>query len=111
MMIESLQNRIKELESELSTFRQIAESTQQENETLRNMLKDKEDNAEVISQMEQFESKYIFNHIKTIQISCLWNGSGPMVQHYCYGDPIYIQPFACSKIFLEWIRPVQSTAF
>ncbi len=22
-----------------------------------------------------------------------------MVQHYCYGDPIYIQPFACSKIF------------
>ncbi len=57
MMIESLQNRIKELESELSTFRQIAESTQQENETLRNMLKDKEDNAEVISQMEQFESE------------------------------------------------------
>ena len=29
----------------------------QENETLRNMLKDKEDNAEVIAQMDQFESK------------------------------------------------------
>ncbi len=23
-----------------------------------------------------------------------------MVQHYCYGDPIYIQPFACSRVFL-----------
>ena len=29
MMIESLQNRIKELENELQTFRQIGESTQQ----------------------------------------------------------------------------------
>ena len=29
MMIESLQNRIKELENELHTFRQIGESTQQ----------------------------------------------------------------------------------
>ncbi len=22
------------------------------------------------------------------QISCQWNSSGPMAQHYCYGDPI-----------------------
>ncbi len=115
MMIESLQNRIRELESELQTFRQIGESTQQvrnkrfhclqcsenrhlpnccfhcdlggdgstlhdaaqllgpihfgnfvslqENETLRNMLKDKEDNAEVIAQMDQFESEIIVHFV------------------------------------------------
>ncbi len=49
-------------------------------------------------------SKLMSWHLcKCHAISCLWNGSGPMVQHYCYGDSIYIHPFACSKIFLEFI--------
>ena len=61
MVIESLQNRIKELETELSTFRQIAESTQQENESLKTMLKTLEANsdndAETTAKIAEYESE------------------------------------------------------
>ncbi len=50
----------------------------------------------------EYSSKYTGQStLSKHKFSCLWNGSGHMVQHYCYGNPIYIQPFACSKIFLE----------
>lgn len=57
MMIESLNNRIRELETEIGELRQIAESTQQENETLKNILKESENNTEANQKLLETESE------------------------------------------------------
>ena len=59
MMIESLNNRVRELETEVSELRQIAESTQQENETLKNILKESENNTEANQKLLEAERKLI----------------------------------------------------
>ena len=56
-MIESLTNRLRELELEVSELRQIGESTQQENETLQNILKESENNTEANRKLLDAESK------------------------------------------------------
>lgn len=55
MVIESLHNRVKELELELSELHQIAESTTNENEELKNALKEGEKSAEVSSRLAVIE--------------------------------------------------------
>lgn len=55
MVIESLHNRIKELEMELGELHQIAESTTNENEELKNVLKEGEKSAEASAQLAVIE--------------------------------------------------------
>ncbi|KAI0238937.1 Huntingtin-interacting protein 1, partial [Lamellibrachia satsuma] len=51
MMMESLQTRIQQLEMELSEMKQIAESTSQENESLRDLVKETERNSDASDQL------------------------------------------------------------
>lgn len=55
MVIESLHNRVKELEMELMELHQIAESTTNENEELKNALKEGEKSAEASSRLAVIE--------------------------------------------------------